>query len=285
VDTAIRSATSRSQAEEWALVLAAFGIPHRVESFAGGWAVIVPEEDAARAREALEPGDDDALAHGPVLAGEPAERPTPWLLGSAACLALLAFFALTGPPGAGDAWFERGAATAGQMAGEPWRAVTALTLHLDAAHAAGNALAIAIVLPAVGQRFGAGVGLLLTVLAGACGNLLAALVHAPEHSAAGASTAIFAAFGILGTSRFFRSGDGRGRRLRPWVVAAASIALLAMLGTGPKSDVIAHGTGFVSGGVLGVIAAAALPPPSPAIQWLAGALTPLVVIACWRLAF
>ena len=33
------------------------------------------------------------------------------------------------------------AAIAGLMRAEPWRSVTALTLHLDVAHVAGNALA------------------------------------------------------------------------------------------------------------------------------------------------
>jgi membrane associated rhomboid family serine protease len=169
------------------------------------------------------------------------------------------------------------------MTAEPWRAVTALTLHLDAAHAAGNAVAIAVVLPAVGQRFGAGVGVWLVLLGGAAGNLLAALLHAPGHMAAGASTAIFAAFGILGAARVFRAA-GEERRWKPWTVLAASLALLALLGTSRSADVLAHGTGFLSGAIVGLGGAAVLRPFGRAVQWTLGLLTVLTVIGCWLLA-
>src|SRR2546430_9329762 len=52
------------------------------------------------------------------------------------------------------------------MAGEWWRAVTALTLHADAPHLLGNALASALLVTAVCQQLGPGVGLWLVLLAG-----------------------------------------------------------------------------------------------------------------------
>jgi len=284
METAIRSSQTESQAEEWALVLAAAGIPHRLDPSGLGWTLIVPDEDVARAREALDPYDAEARVPWRAGVAAPADRPTPWLLGTVVCLALLVFFVVTGPPVAGSRWFARGAAVAGLMTAEPWRAVTALTLHLDAAHAAGNAVAIAVVLPAVGQRFGAGVGLWLVVLGGAGGNLLAALLHAPGHMAAGASTAIFAAIGILGAARVFRAAGEERRRWKPWTVLAASLALLAILGTSPHADLVAHGTGFLSGAVVGLAGAACLRPFGPTVQWTVGALTTLAVLGCWLLA-
>src|SRR5437763_159481 len=83
------------------------------------------------------------------------------------------------------------------QADEWWRAVTALTLHVDVVHVAGNALAVAVLLPPLVQRFGAGAALWLLLLAGALGNVLAAMTHDPRHLAVGASTAAFGAVGVL----------------------------------------------------------------------------------------
>src|SRR5207249_906367 len=75
-------------------------------------------------------------------------------------------------------WFQHGEADATRMmAGEWWRAVTALTLHADAPHLLGNALAGALLVTAVCQQLGPGVGLWLVLLAGAGGNALTAAVH------------------------------------------------------------------------------------------------------------
>ncbi len=233
METAIRSSQTESQAEEWALVLAAAGIPHRLDPSGLGWTLIVPDEDVARAREALDPYDAEARVPWRAGVAAPADRPTPWLLGTVVCLALLVFFVVTGPPVAGSRWFARGAAVAGLMMAEPWRA---------------------------------------------------ALLHAPGHMAAGASTAIFAAIGILGAARVFRAAGEERRRWKPWTVLAASLALLAILGTSPHADLVAHGTGFLSGAVVGLAGAACLRPFGPTVQWTVGALTTLAVLGCWLLA-
>ena len=187
METAIRSSGRTGQAEEWALVLAAAGIPHRVEPGGASWTLIVLDEDVVRACDALQDFDAEEATRGPIAAS--AERPVPWFLGVLAAALLLAGFAVIGSPAGASRWFERGAAVAGLMRAEPWRAVTALTLHLDVAHVAGNAIATAVLLPAIAQRLGGGVALCLVLLAGAAGNLLAALAHAPGHAAVGASTA------------------------------------------------------------------------------------------------
>src|SRR5258706_365194 len=65
----------------------------------------------------------------------------------------------------------------------------------------GNAVAAAVLLTAVCWYLGAGVGLGLTLLAGAGGNALTALVHHADHVSVGASTAVFGAIGILAALR------------------------------------------------------------------------------------
>ena len=74
------------------------------------------------------------------------------------------------------------------LAGELWRAVTALTLHADHAHLLSNAIACALFLSVVCGALGAGVGSALVLLAGAGGNLANALLHGSHRVSVGAAT-------------------------------------------------------------------------------------------------
>jgi membrane associated rhomboid family serine protease len=182
-------------------------------------------------------------------------------------------------------WFERGSADAARlMAGEWWRAITALTLHADVPHLIGNALATVILVTAVCWNLGPGVGLWLVLLAGAGGNALTAIAHRTDHVSVGASTATFGAIGILAALRIAgRTGSGRRKW---WVVLAAGLALLALLGTGPHADILAHLFGFLVGGGLGLIAALGLRRPVPAlVQWLLVVAFAAVLVLAWRVAF
>ena len=259
-------------------MLAAAGIPHRVEPWGDRWTLIVLDEDVARARDALQDFDAEETTRAPIAAT--AARPVPWFLGVLAGALLLAGFVVIGSPSGASRWFARGAAVAGLMRAEPWRAVTALTLHLDVAHVAGNAVATAILLPVIAQRLGAGVGLFLVLVAGAVGNLLAALAHAPDHAAVGASTATFAAIGILGALRLVPGSEVR-TRWKSWTIPAACLVLLTLLGAGRGADVLAHTTGFLSGAFVGLAVAAVRRPFGPAVQWTAGILTVAVIAGCW----
>lgn len=283
--TPVRTTVDASQADEWALVLHAAEIAHRVQVHDAGWAILVAAEDAARARRALDDYDADAATEAEGAATVPAPARGGWAPGLLAAALLVAFFTVTGAPAGESRWFARGAAAAGAMlAGEPWRAVTALTLHADAAHVAGNAAAIALLLPGIVQRLGPGAACGLVLLAGAAGNLLAALAHGPGHVAVGASTATFAALGILASWRLRAPEDGRRRgRSRRWAVPVAAVVLLLTSGVGPRTDVLAHGGGLLAGAALGLVAGRWPAPPAP-VQWALGAAVVLVVLGCWRLA-
>src|SRR5262245_43791196 len=54
METVIRASGRAGQAEEWALVLAAAGIPHRVEPWGDRFMLIVRDDDVERASGALE---------------------------------------------------------------------------------------------------------------------------------------------------------------------------------------------------------------------------------------
>lgn len=282
--TAVRVTPDRRRADEWATVLAAAGIPHRVRGRLDGWALVVAARDAERAAETLEAYDREnapGAAEGHLEV--PAPVPGAGGVGVGVALLLLAFFAITGPRAARGVWFDRGSAAAERVvAGEWWRALTALTLHADAPHALGNAIATVLLLWALGSRVGPGLALWLLLLAGAGGNLLTAAVHRTAHDSVGASTATFAALGAL--AALSAGPRGRATASRRWVVAGAALALLALLGTGPAADLLAHFFGLLLGGTLAPGVALARTRVPPWGQWVlvAGALG--AVAAAWARA-
>jgi membrane associated rhomboid family serine protease len=278
----VRLTETPSLANECALVLTAAGIPNAVAPNDDGWAVVVAPDDITRAESVLAAWDDERRTERAAHA-EP-EAPYPWMSGVALGLVLLWLYSVTGVPSPGSRWFEHGAAVAGRITGgEPWRAVTALTLHADIVHVVGNACALAVLLPPLAQRFGVGAGLLLLLLAGAAGNVLAAFVHDPRHSGVGASTAGFGAVGILVAVRLMAREASYGRKR--WTVPVAGLVLVAFLSAAPRVDIAAHTFGFLAGLAVGVAAALALRvPPGLLVQWIAGSVSAAIVALCWRAA-
>jgi rhomboid protease GluP len=281
--TAVRVTRERHQADEWAVVLAAGSIPHRLRLRLDGWALIVAAGDAEAAREALDAYDRENSAD-TVDVG--ADIPVPVrgaaAVGVAVGLLLIGLFAVTGTRANGSVWFERGDASAERIvAGEWWRTVTALTLHADAPHVLGNAAASVVLVGAVSQQLGPGVGLWLLLLAGAGGNALTAVAHGAHHNSVGASTAMFGAIGILAATRVM-SRERRPAARKLWTVVAASLALLALLGTSPDADLLAHLFGLLLGGVLGLVTACALSRPlRPSAQWTLAVAVLVLVVGAW----
>jgi rhomboid protease GluP len=140
--------------------------------------------------------------------------------------------------------------------GEIWRAVTALTLHADIAHIAANSLFGAVFGLFVGRYLGSGFGWLLVLLCGIAANLLNGLIQPDAFRAIGASTATFAALGLVpafGWRRGFFRGQGAKRGFAP---IFAAIAILAFTGFGgERIDVLGHLFGFIAGIVAGLLVA------------------------------
>lgn len=285
METTVRTTARAGEANEWALVLTAAGIPHRLEPADAGWTLLVPNPEQARAERALRAYDEENRRAPDTALPAGAPGRAAWVVGLAVGALLLGFFAVIGPPAVAPGWFRQGAAAAGPMRhGEPWRAVTALTLHVDTLHAVSNAIATALLLPPIAARLGPGGGTGLVLLAGAGANLLAAAVQSPQHVAAGASTATFGAIGILAGLRLrTRAAPGATRR-KWWIVPVTAVLLLAMLGTGRDVDVLGHALGLATGATLGLVAARSRRPLASPIQWALGAAVALTVVGCWRLA-
>lgn len=146
--------------------------------------------------------------------------------------------------------------------GQWWRAITALTLHVDAAHVAGNSVWGILLGCVLAMQTGAGGALLLGLFSGFGGNLLAAAIVQEPRSAIGASTAVLGLVGLLTGLRFLQTlfeftprGAGSGIfSRRSWPALIAGLAALAILGSAQHTDLIGHLAGFLTGLALSPIA-------------------------------
>lgn len=185
-------------------------------------------------------------------------------------------------------WFFAGRMEAGRvMAGEWWRIVTALTLHLDAGHIMGNLAFGGVFGFLAGRVLGGGVAWLAIVVAGALGNLMNAAVQAPTHLSIGASTAVFAALGVIVSHALRPRAAVPEKTLKRWSPLIGGVLLLAFTGVGgERTDIVAHVTGFFGGLLIGW-AACRLPDrwlASRLVQRLAGFTAIAVVVSAWIVA-
>lgn len=292
-DEEIARSPNEGQARDWGLVLSAAGIESRVLRDSAGFALHVSSADVPRAEEELAAYAADVTSRSAARARRRRSRapqaagPAPLGVALLTTLALVGFHGWTGPARPGSAWFARGSADVAAMrAGELWRAVTALCLHADLAHLAANALFGCLFLAAAGRSLGAGFALALVTLAGAGGNAVNAFLRSGDHVSLGASTAVFAAVGLLsglGVVRRVQRGDRFRLALLPF---AGALGILAMIGSGQgRVDVFAHLFGLLVGALLGIATALVVAkPPGPLAQAAWGAAALLLVLGSWQLA-
>lgn len=242
---------------EWITVLAAAGLDYRLSHQTARWAIHIRRKQAALARAeiaAYEADDTDwprAESAGAEEKPEISDSWSPWWVSGS----VVAFYAWFGPYHDGNAVLRCAAVdTEAILQGDWWRVITALTVHSGPVHLAGNVLCLLLLGHAVCLSFGGGVGWALILAAGVAGNAVACLFHEQGHVSVGASTACFAALGIMSTHQAIRNlrrfGGPRSIWSRTWVPLGAGVALLTLLGTGPRSDLAAHVFGFVLGLVI-----------------------------------
>lgn len=241
---AIDRTSSEAEGRRHSLVLQAIGITHRLYSDAGEFVIAVEASDAAR-----------SLAELDAFARENRVEPVPtharhcgdgWngVLGFVAVLSLMAVVQKRQLGGVD--WFSLGKTHAGLIrGGQWWRAVTALTLHTDLEHVLSNLFFGSVVGLFAGQALGSGLAWCGILVAGGLGNLVNAYVRPAEHTSIGASTAVFAALGLLASYAWQLRRTIPDSRLQRWSPIVGGLLLLSFLGTGGgRTDVGAHVLGF-----------------------------------------
>lgn len=278
------------QSTEAGLVLTALEIEHELTRLDGRWHVSVPAELAPQASVELAEYAAESRA-APVGARPIAELSDGWggVLAYVGVLLLVA--ALTRRDAFGYDWLGSGRIDSARiLAGEWWRTLTALTLHVDLSHLAGNIVFGAFFGLYVGRYLGSGIGWAGIVAGGALGNALNVLIQPARHLAIGASTAVFAALGLL-VAYTWRRGFWKNTPWRTRVApVTAGIGLLAFTGTGSgvegeNVDVLAHLMGFVAGFGLGTVLAGLELSPGPEAQRLWGAIAIGSLVVAWLTAF
>jgi membrane associated rhomboid family serine protease len=241
-----------ARANELALVLIARGIPHQREAGVTGIELWVPHENAAAAAAEIGPYRRENARRVGV---RPLELVGPGLPGVAAYLAvLLVVFVAARESLFGLDWYGAGRLDASAVSASAlWRTVTALTLHIEFEHLGGNLAFGAFFGWFVGRYLGVGLGWLTVVAAAALANVLGAWLEGPDHRSLGASTAVFAALGML-VAYTWRRGYWRGTPWRARIAPiVAGVGLLAFTGTGGENtDLGAHLLGFCAGFVGGL---------------------------------
>ncbi|MCZ6617030.1 MAG: rhomboid family intramembrane serine protease [Gammaproteobacteria bacterium] len=284
----IQRAKTREPLMVSSLVLQAVDIDHQVRSDGYEWCLYVPVGLELAALEELQ---SYQLENVPKTVYRP--RVVTFDSGWMGVLGYLCIIWLLPSLEAADVfdWDWRGAGLmqAGLvMDGEWWRTVTALTLHADLAHILANSLFGAVFGLFVGRYLGSGFGWLLVLLAGALGNGINAFLQPDMFRSIGASTATFAALGLVAAfvwrRGYHRALDWR-RSFAPLFAAICLLAFTGMGGADGNTDVLGHFAGFSCGVTFGLLA------PSFDIrrlgisgQYLSGCAAVGLIMVAWVLA-
>jgi membrane associated rhomboid family serine protease len=281
---------TRAACDERAFVLNAVGIASVIESDGFNFRLAVRAGDLPAATAHLRAYDDERRAARAARVPAPAARvhAIPWLGTVFYVLVLLGVArAISGgmwPPQA----FDNGVLDAAAVrSGQWWRAWTALTLHWDGAHLMANLGGGLWFGTLAARQLGNGWAWLMIVTAAAAANLFDAHLGPAWYHSAGASTAVFAALGLMAAHGWRARYYLPQRPVLRWAPLVAGVILLGWFGSaGEGTDLVAHAMGFTLGAVLG--AAAAVPAVDALLtrvpQWISGTLALASLAVAWTLA-
>lgn len=277
---------NRQSCADRALVLTSINIPYQLVDDGGSCALIVPAGYSAQAVNELQLYDDE----NPPVLPKPVKRveyqdAVPGLVGYVVVVCLVAGMA-------GYSFFQSNWFVAGRVDGElirngeMWRLFTALTLHSGVKHLLGNVVFGVFFGLFAGRLLGSGVAWLSIVLAAATGNAVNTFLLESTHRSVGASTAVFAALGIVAGYVWFGKLMAQNHWSNRYGPIVGGLALLMYTGTGgPNTDVGAHLLGFVCGFVAGWILIRLGDIPKDAkTQLKAGAAALGLIVGSWIIA-
>lgn len=275
-------------ASDRALVLHSLDIPCEIVRVEGRSALVVPAEFAERAKFEIWQYDQENRQRRPRprAAVQDYHNGLPGVFGYVLVLCVAGW--LAGRSAFGFDWLAAGRVD-GELirGGEWWRTLTALTLHAGVGHLLGNIGFGALFGGLAGRLVGSGVAWLGIVLAGGAGNALNTVLLESAHRSIGASTAVFAALGLLAGFVWrarLMAQDRWPYRLGPII---GGIALLAYTGTGDaETDIGAHLSGFLCGFAAGILLTfLARRLGGGRLQAICGAAALSLILVAWAAAF
>jgi rhomboid protease GluP len=276
------------QADICALVLSSSGLPYRLKKENNGWGVWVDEAHYHRALDAMKQYFQENKNIFPIYEQKTEFNAATIISGIiAAFFLLVSYMAVHMSGNAGDVVNRYGASAFMILNGELYRTVTALMLHADEVHLAGNMISIAVFGTAVCAVCGRGLGWLMILMCGVFGNLINAFMYETGHIAIGASTAVFGAIGILAGYQSLKYKGPFKRKPAAWVPVACGLALLGLLGSGGvRVDIMAHLFGFICGMVLGLIYAFVVKQcPGKFFQLASGTSVFIIITLAWGVGY
>jgi rhomboid protease GluP len=277
---------NRQSCADRALVLTSLQIPHQLLDDGGTCALIVPAQYSAQAANELQLYDEE----NPPIRLKPVPKieyqdAVPGLIGYVLVVCIVAGMA-------GYSFFQSNWFVAGRVDGELirngeiWRLFTALTLHSGIQHLLGNIVFGLFFGLLAGRLLGSGVAWLAIVLAAATGNAVNTLLLDVTHRSIGASTAVFAALGLVAGYVWFGKLMPQERWSNRYGPIVGGLALLMYTGTGgEKTDIGAHLLGFVCGFGAGLILISLAQLPKDArTQLVAGSAAFGLIFFSWAIA-
>lgn len=274
---------NRAACSDRSLVLAAIEIPHEVIHDQDGCALVVPAEHSGAASAELRQYEEENPPRiKKPLIRLPDHDALPGMFAYTLIVCIVAW--LAGSAAFGEDWLAAGRVD-GELirSGEWWRLVTALTLHSGVKHLAGN-LVFGIVFGwFAGRLLGSGIAWFAIVIAAAGGNLLNTMLLESAHRSIGASTAVFAALGVVAGFVWRAKLMSQERWSYRYGPIVGGFALLMYTGTGDaNTDIGAHLMGFLSGFATGMLVTRLRPlVNSGRAQLLFGAAALAVIVAAW----
>ncbi|MBI5186981.1 MAG: rhomboid family intramembrane serine protease [Nitrospinae bacterium] len=276
---------SAREARDYELLFLSRKIPFSLEKGPPVWTLVIPEAFAGKAQKEIGLFQkENPRRRYPHKKGVHDVCRFPYV-NEIVLLCLALFHWIAAGPGASPSWVEKGRASASDILSGEWtRSVTALTLHGDYTHLIGNLAALWLFVNEEGYYVGSGMAWLLVLLSGSLGNMMSACFYGGNHFSIGASTSVFGAVGILGGMKAVKGFHELQSWKRKIIPIGAALALLAMLGADPESDVMSHLFGLIAGLGTGLLTASFFPGKAagrPAFQWLALAAFCGAVFLCW----
>lgn len=300
----IRHTAGREQAEEVSLILESLGIKVQIFQVAREastehdnrfrWVVSVELPRYAEAQLVLA---EEEASQTSILA-DPDPRPGAqsdysWIIGLALVnIGVWSVIEQNGGSQNRDILLRFGAITSPLLrAGEWWRLVTAMFIHIGVRHLFGNMAALLVLGGFTLSSLGPGRLVFVYVLSGLCGNMAGFAFGSGTAIKAGASGAIFGLLGALASMRLqeLQQLERVPSRFKRWHIFAMILALYGFIGgvQYPHTDHIAHIGGIAGGG----LSVALLSPFSresaegeERLQWTFGLLVGGVCVVAWLCA-